>query len=102
MKYTISQLRLHEFMRNYLDSFVEGKDVSYPNPYIIISEPNQDDDDSSWVDYMEYDYTDGRLWINKSFMGSLMDTFAMDKETVEGFLSEWFSNKFEVDIKFVE
>lgn len=102
MKYIISENRLTEFIISYLNSFVENKAVSYLDPFIVISQANQGDDEL-WDDYMEYDYTDGRLWINKSFLKDFIDLFAFKGiEDARTSISKWFENKFDVEVKFVE
>lgn len=102
MRYIISESRLHEFINDYLNSFVERKDVSHSDPYIIIAEPNQNDDEATWIDYMEYDFTDGRLWINKNFLTNISDLFFKDKDDAMKFMADWFDNKFDVEVKFVQ
>ena len=102
MKYIISENRLTEFIISYLNSFVENKAVSYLDPFIVISQANQGDDEL-WDDYMEYDYTDGRLWINKIFLKDFIDLFAFKGiEDARTSISKWFENKFDVEVKFVE
>lgn len=102
MKYIISENRLSEFINSYLESFVSNKAVTHSDPWIIISQAAQGDDEN-WDDYMEHDYTDGRLWINKIFLKGFMDLFGFrDKESAQDIIKNWFENKFEVDVKFVE
>jgi len=102
MKYIITESRLHEIIKDYLDTFIEFKDVSYPSSYVVISQRAQTDDQDTWVDYMEYDYQDGRLWINKDFLTNIADLFFRDKKEASEFISEWFEEKFDVDVEFVE
>lgn len=101
MKYIISEARLHDFIYRYLETFLESKIILRVDPYIGIEGPEIDDYSGS-PQYMEYDHTDGRFWINKSFLESFMKLFAIDKKTAQNFISGWFSDKFDVEIKFVE
>lgn len=102
MKYIISENRLSEFINSYLESFLSTKAISHSDPWIIISQAAQGDDEI-WADYMEHDYTDGRLWVNKVFLRDFMDLFGFrDKESALSFIKNWFENKFEVEVKFVE
>ena len=102
MKYIISENRLSEFINSYLDTFVSNKAVNYVDPFIIISQQNQGDDEN-WADYMEHDHIDGRLWINKDFLKGFMDLFGFrDRESAQDFIKNWFENKFEIEVKFVE
>lgn len=101
MKYIISESRLNEFINSYLELFVYNKAVTHSDPWIIISQAAQGDDEN-WADYMEYDYTDGRLWINKSFLQIFTDSFGVDEQHTRQIISDWFSNKFDVEVKFTE
>ena len=101
MKYIISESRVFDFMRSYLDTFADTKAVSEPNPFIVIAQPSQGDDEQ-WDDYMEYDHTDGRLWINKSFLSQFCDIFGLNNQEARTFISDWFESRFEVKINFVD
>ena len=100
MKYIITEDRLDEFLTNYLNSWVKDMAVSHTNPFIIISRKIEDFED--WDDYMEYDYSDGRLWINKNFKNLMMDMSNKSEVGVRVFIGKWFEDKFNVDIKYVE
>jgi hypothetical protein len=101
MKYLITENRLNEFMTNYLNSWIESKAVSHSSPFIIV-QGQIDQYSEEWEDFMEYDSSDGRLWINKHFKKHLMDLFNKNEVDVRVFVGKWFENKFNVDIKFVE
>lgn len=102
MKYIISENRLTEFIRNYLETFVANKVVVNTDSFVVISEPVYGDEEN-WADYMEYDHTDGRLWINRSFLENFMNLFGFsDKKSAQDFIKDWFENKFGVNVKFVE
>ena len=98
MRYIISESRLNNFIFQYLDNWEETK-VSYRNyPWIIIEEP----DDDYAEQYMELDRTDGRLWINKSIRKDLMNLFNKSEEEINAIVGNWFSDRFEEEVKFVE
>lgn len=104
MKYIISETRLRkvlrEYMLEYLD-FVARTNVEYESdPFKIIEEPSRGDDVA--FQYMEYDRTDGRLWINKEFLSIFNHTFPFAKDFSKDFIKEWFENRYGVEIKFVE
>lgn len=101
MKYIISESRLHEIITDYLDTFIQHKAVSHLSNYIVISQQNQGDDEI-WADYMEYDYVDGRLWINREFLSNITDLFFKDKDDAKKFIANYFENKFGAEVKFVE
>lgn len=102
MRYIISESRLHEFINEYLETFIESRAVSKFDSFILISEKISPEDDE-WVDYMEYDYSDGRLWINQSFLKGFVDLFAFkDGESAQKFIKKWFEKKFGVKIKYCQ
>ena len=99
MKYVISESRLNRFMKSYLDTFVESNVVVNMDSYIIISQKNNDHIvDGEWVDWMEYDHSDGRFWVNKKFLRSFMDLFGLSDGPAMDFLASWFEDKFSVKI----
>ena len=102
MIYRISEKRLYEYMVKYLDRWLEHHFIQTPGDFILVSEKTSRAEDADWIDIMEYDYSDGRLWINQSFLQSFADLFAHDKEDASSFLKDWFENKFKVEIKFTQ
>lgn len=95
MKYIITENRLDTFMTNYLNSWIDEKNVIRHDPFIII----EDEDE---FQYMEYDRTDKRLWIENDFKKNLMDLFGKNEIDMRVFVGKWFENKFEVNISYVE
>ena len=51
---------------------------------------------------MEYDHTDGRLWVNSSFGRGFSDLFFPNDDEAYKFISEWFEWKYGVDVKFTQ
>lgn len=101
MKYIITEGRLNNFMSEYLDSMIKDKIVSNSNPFIIISDNIQNEDDT-WNDIMEFDNTDGRLWINNQFKKFMSDLFAMSVLDIIPFMTKWFENRFNVEVEYTE
>jgi hypothetical protein len=50
---------------------------------------------------MEYDYSDGRLYIGLFLRRKLWWFPFKDKEELNQFLKDWFEKKFNVEVKFV-
>ena len=101
MKYIITESRLDKFLAKYLDSWVEDMAVTKSSPFIIISRkisPYEDD----WEDSMEHDFTDGRLWVNRTLQRNLMDLSNKNEDELKEFLKKWFENKYDVDVEYVE
>jgi hypothetical protein len=51
---------------------------------------------------MEYDITDGRLYVSKRITKLLIDLFGKNEIDVRVFVADWFGKKFNVDVEFVE
>jgi hypothetical protein len=100
MKYIISENRLNEIMTEYLNGWAESKTVSRSSPFIVIEEPSAEV--GEWDIVMEYDSTDGRLYVSKRTTKHLMDLFGKNEIDVRVFVGEWFGKKFNVDVEFVE
>lgn len=101
MKYVITENRLENFFKNYLNSFLETKVISNLDNFILISQ-RAGNDDYLWEDFMEFDYSDGRLWVNRDVLKSMNDIFNFDKETLTTLIKEWFEDRFKVYVKYVE
>lgn len=73
------------------------------DPYVYIERPNYEDGDIDNIfQYMEYDYSDGRLWINKWFLNTFSQLFPLNLEQSGEFIKTWFENRFNVKINFIE
>ena len=99
MKYIITENRLNEFMKQYLDSWLSSKMVYGHDSFIIIDSKLNDDSGDSTV--MEYDHEDGRLWVLGYVKNHLMDLFNKSRNEVDEFLKNWFENEFNVNVSYV-
>jgi hypothetical protein len=97
MKYIITESKLDEIRTNYLND--RGGPTSFFDNFIIIYHPGDPDDIEDGI-IMEYDYEDGRLYINSNFGHSFSDLFFQNDEEAYKFMSEWFENKFSVVVEF--
>jgi hypothetical protein len=101
MKFIIKESQLDILMTDYLNTWIENKNVSNHMDFIQISQKTGYDD-NDWTDWMEYDFSDGRLWINNEFKRFMSDLFAMSVLDIIPFLTKWFENKFNVDVEYTE
>jgi predicted N-acyltransferase len=101
MKFIIKESQLDIIMTDYLNTWIENKNVSNHMDFIQISQKTGYDD-NDWTDWMEYDFSDGRLWINNEFKRFMSDLFAMSVLDIIPFLTKWFENKFNVDVEYTE
>jgi hypothetical protein len=100
MKYVLTESRLNEFIVNYLNTFLDNKVVSNHRDFIIVQEKSYDED--SWEDYMEYDYSDGRLWVNRKVLKLFYDLFNLGVEETFNYIEKWFELKFNVEINYLD
>jgi hypothetical protein len=101
MKYIITESKLEMLITHYLNSWVESTNILNYRDFILIQKKAGFDEDE-WKDWMEYDFTDGRLWINDDFKRFLSDLFAKSVLDIIPFLTEWFENKFNVKVEYTE
>lgn len=99
-KYVITNERLLEFVEKYLNSLAD-RGYWEQDPFIIISGFMEDDDETD-VYFMEWDRTDGRLYINKRFLKIFTDMFPFSFDQAIQFISDWFEKRFEVKVAFVD
>jgi hypothetical protein len=51
---------------------------------------------------MEYDYSDGRLYVVHQIIEKMYSLFGLDREEAYQKVGEWFANKFDVQIFLIE
>lgn len=98
MKYIITENRLNEFIKQYLDSWLSSKRFWKHDSFIIV-DSHLDEDEYEPV--MEYDSEDGRLWVMGYVKNHIMDLFNKTRNEVDEFLKHWFENEFNVNVSYV-
>ena len=88
-------------MTDYLNSWIENTNILNYRDFILIQQKAGFGDDE-WTDWMEYDFSDGRLWVNRSLQRFLVDLFGKRQVETMTFIGKWFEDKFSVDVKYVE
>lgn len=101
MKYIITENRLYDFMINYLNTLLESKNVSYIDSFIVVSDKITVDEEE-WRDIMEFDKSDGRLWLSTTFVRNFEDLFGRGRDESIRIITEWFENKFGIKTDYVE
>ena len=102
MKYIIRENKLDMLMTEYLNSWVDTKSVSRHDKFIIFHQEVGLGQWDEWDDVMEYDGSDGRLWVHREFLTLVTDLFGKNKIETMTFIGKWFEDKFGVEVKFVE
>jgi len=100
MKIIISENKLRELQLQYLNGFL-GHISNFDN-FIVIYYPNYGDDDFESDVLMEYDYEDGRLYIDKTFYTNFAKIYFPNDDDAQPFIKHWFENEFGVDIDFMD
>jgi len=103
MKIIISENKLRELQLQYLNDFHNHASVSKFDNFIIIYYPNYGDEDDFESDVlMEYDYDDGRLYIDRTFLTNFSKIYFPNDDDAGPFIKDWFENEFGVDIDFMD
>ena len=101
MKIIITENKLRELQLQYLNNSI-GSTSNFDN-FIIIYYPNYGDEDDFESDVlMEYDYDDGRLYIDKTFLTNFSKVYFPNDDDAGPFIKDWFENEFGVDIDFMD
>ena len=93
MKYIISESRLDNIMKKYLDSFLLSKDVIDNQAGIAV----YDDEEN----YLEYFPRKRELFILGELLDEFETMFGLGRTKSLKFISEWFESEFQVDVRKV-
>ena len=105
MKYIISESKLQEFISNYIDKLFVPENVSKSGGgFIIIWDPWEPDfgGEDERDEFMEFDYSDGRLWVKKDVLRKLEDLFNLSWSDSIDIIKERFEDFFGVEVKYVD
>lgn len=98
MKYIITENRLNKVMTQYLDSFLESKQLISYGDSVVIADPSPDDEENPhWNEYMEYIFEDDELWVSNEFIEEFSNLFGKDKEESLEFIKDWFYSTVDID-----
>ena len=97
MKYIISESRLREFISNYIDKLFVPENVYRTGnlgDFIIIWNPWEPDfgGESEPDAFMEFDHTDGRLWVHTDILKKLESLFNLSWNDSTDIIKERFEN----------
>jgi hypothetical protein len=100
MKIIITENKLRDLQLQHLNRSIG--DVSDFENFIIIYYPNGRYNGGDSEIMMEYDYEDGRLYIDKSFLDNFATIYFPNKDDVGPFIKDWFEYQFGVEIKYLQ
>jgi hypothetical protein len=98
MKFIILESKLKKFQFSYLDSLTS---VSKSDSFIIVW-GNDYGNEANTELLMEYDYYDGRLFVDGEFYNKFKSFFGGDFVNPCKVISKWFEKRFEVEVEFCE
>jgi hypothetical protein len=103
MKFVISESRLLEFIGNYIDSLFVKDNLSRHGDFILVWDPWETmvgEDEREAV--MEYDFTDGRLWIKQDVLNKFDQLFNIGWNDSSDMIKDKFEEKFGVNVKYYD
>lgn len=104
MKYIISENRINKFRTKALDDLlVNNNPYGHPDFIIIPTTTIEGVEVDNDGIFMEYDPWDGRLFVRKDLFSHFFYMYGFeDVESAKNYISDWFSNKFGVEVKYVK
>lgn len=95
MKILIKENKLKELSKKYIDNELSHLEYYNMDNFIILHD-GVDSYDSEVT--LEYDFSDGRLFINGEWMKLITNLLPIDKKTIESLVDKWFENKFNLTV----
>ena len=99
MNYIITENRVTELKTNFLNSYIT-RNITRLDTFLLVYNTNEHDDFEGLEPFFEYDYSDGRLFINSDIRDNFMSLFGAENSEADEFISDWFSDKFDVTVEF--
>ena len=91
MKYIISESRLDDIMKKYLDSFLLDKNVIDNQAGIAVYDDEED--------YLQYFPRKRELFILGEFLDQFETMFGLTRKESVRFIMDWFENEFHVKVQ---
>ena len=91
MKYIISESRLDDIMKKYLDSFLLDKNVIDNQAGIAVYDDEED--------YLQYFPRKRELFILGEFLDEFETMFGLTRKESVIFIMDWFENEFHVKVQ---
>ena len=91
MKYIISESRLDDIMKKYLDSFLLDKNVIDNQAGIAVYDDEED--------YLQYFPRKRELFISGEFLDEFETMFGLTRKESVRFIMDWFENEFHVKVQ---
>ena len=103
MKYIVPNERLNKLMTDNLNNFMNDCDVSKFDSFITLSKEVQRGNFVGMYNdvLIEYDYKDGRLYIDMNTLNNFFTWFPISPSGAEKFIKDWFEKTFNVEVSRV-
>jgi len=108
MKFIITENRLEKLKKkieplvnSFIDEYVAGFNRKTLGGFIIYTDPNINDDYYDSI-RIEYDFSDGRLYIEHELIQVVSDTFGFEPLDVQILFAKWFIKKDGIVPEYVE
>lgn len=99
---TQSKLVINNLMTSFANQYINPNNVRRVDSFILISNDSGDDYFENLNPFFEFDYYDGRLYVNDVIWDNFQSIFGTNTVSTNDFFKKWFGHKFKVDVKFVE
>jgi hypothetical protein len=94
--------KLYKHIYNYIDFDFKNELVQSSFDNFIIYQVKQETDDY-WAEVIvEYDYEDGRLFIEKKYLGNIVNLFGASLDDVVDVIENWFMDYEGVEISYTQ
>lgn len=97
-KYIVPKGMLHDLMSNYLNDKL-GPNQSMFDSFIVLYKSSDNDEEGCII---EYDYDDGRLYIDRTFLEFFSRLFPTDEDESMQFIKDWFERRYDVKINYCQ
>ncbi len=102
MKYIITESKLDMLMTNYMDNFLASKKVSDGGDVLIIYDDLGEDYEFEEEVSINYTYDDSEMSIRMDLINMFTSMFSCDIEQAKEFIKNWFENKFNLEVEYVD
>jgi hypothetical protein len=102
MRYLISESKLDKYIIEFLNDINNNSYIDSWDNFIVLREPVDEEMEEMGDVIMEYDYSDGRLYVVHPIIEKMYSLFGLDREETYQKVGEWFANKFDVQIFLIE
>jgi hypothetical protein len=102
MKYIITESKLDMLMTDYMDHVLAGKKVSDGGDVLLIYDDLGEDYEFEEEVSINYTYDDSEMSIRMDLINLCTSMFSRDIEQAKEFIKNWFENKFNLEVGYVD